>query len=448
MWMMVVWTLAKAIALGLVLVAVVRLSERVSDRKSSLLIVVGAVALRVGWMLLVHPEPTGDAAWYHQRAASLAGGHGYSIDGAPTGLFAPAYPFLLAGVYLVGGVDPASGRALNLFLTTLEILLTWKLGRELFGERAGRLAAIVLALWPARLAFAGELLSEPLFSAAFLGVALASLAVARGHVKSRIVAGTCLGLAALTRPVGLAYVAALPAVFRASGTKRWLAPALVSAAVTIAVVLPWSVRNTLVFRQIVPLTTSAGLALRDGHHVGATGLPQDANDNPHRAIPDELARDEAARAEAIAFMRRYPAESVRLYFVRLFRTYEFDFDVAVSALNRAGETGTLGRIFLKFTTSYYMATMILFSGFVALPLWRRLGCPWREWTVVMLPLSYLALFQAAFLAQYRYGYPIHPFVAIGVGVLLARVDAFLKPDPAPQSGASSTRHAAAARATE
>lgn len=446
MWVMVVWALAKAAALGLALLAAARISERLGDRSFGLCLLATAIALRLGWVLFIHPEPTGDADWYHQRAVSLSSGGGYSVDGAPTSLFPPAYPLVLAAVYWVGGANPVVGRALNLSLTALEILLAWRLGRQLFGDRAGRLAAIALAIWPARLAFAGELLSEPLFSTAFLGVALASLAAARGRLAGPLVAGVCLGVATLTRPIGLGYVALLPAAYLVSGTRRWLLATLVSTAVMAAVVVPWSVRNTLVFGQFVPVTTSAGLALRDGHHVGATGLPQDANDNPHRAIPDELARDRAARVEALEFMRRYPAEAVRLYFVRLYRTYEFDYDVTVSALNRAGATGSLRRVFVKVTTSYYMSMMILFTGFVAMPLWRRLRCPLREWAVVVLPLSYLVLFQAAFLAQYRYGYPVHPFVAIGVGGILARWVAFLTPAPAPGLGSGRTPDPAAASA--
>src|SRR3972149_4138823 len=80
-----------------------------------------------------------DSVFYHYAAAWLARGDGYVsfLSGQATALFPPGYPFFLAGLYRVFGVDPAVGEAANVVLGALTCVLVFALATALFDRRGG-----------------------------------------------------------------------------------------------------------------------------------------------------------------------------------------------------------------------------------------------------------------------------------------------------------------------
>jgi hypothetical protein len=62
-----------------------------------------AIVPRLFVALVISYEPTADARWLHEAAASLARGEGFAVDGKLTAYRPPGYPFLLSLTYRLSG---------------------------------------------------------------------------------------------------------------------------------------------------------------------------------------------------------------------------------------------------------------------------------------------------------------------------------------------------------
>jgi Mannosyltransferase (PIG-V) len=131
--------------------------------------------------------------------------HGYSVGEAA---FYPLYPGLVAAVgRIVGGHYVLGGLLVSLASAFGAFLLLEQLAEERLGASAARRAVVYLALFPTAL-FLQAVYSESLF----LLLALGAFALAeRGRLAS---AGIVVGLAILTRPIGIALIPPLVLVAR------------------------------------------------------------------------------------------------------------------------------------------------------------------------------------------------------------------------------------------
>ena len=161
-----------------------------------------------------------DSDWYVQIAQ-----HGYVWPSARPAFF-PLYPLLAGGLgHLLGGHYVLAGVLVSLAAGSLAFVLFYRLAELKLGESDALRATFFLAIFPTTLFF-GAVYSESLFL--LLSVA-AFLLAERGQFRA---AGAVAGLAALTRPVGLALVPALVVLAwrsparRRSLTRVAIAPAL------------------------------------------------------------------------------------------------------------------------------------------------------------------------------------------------------------------------------
>ncbi|MCS7066890.1 MAG: glycosyltransferase family 39 protein, partial [Fimbriimonadales bacterium] len=167
------------------------------------------VALRLGYALLaVQVDPFlrrdplhGDAVVHDRIAWTLASEGRYVYE---KGLqVAPAYIWLMAGVYALVGHQPQVVRLVNALLGLLVLAGLWMMSRRLFGERVANWVLLLAALHPHLLMITGWLYTENLMLPLLVwAITLSVLAVSDGSKGSGWrwgLVGGLLGLLALTR---------------------------------------------------------------------------------------------------------------------------------------------------------------------------------------------------------------------------------------------------------
>ena len=295
----------------------------VPRRRTFAVLTVILMAVRVVFALLaVWRTSTGDPNAYLNLAKGLLAGDGLVMyepffGSAWRALFPPVYPLLLAGWGALFGFSTPSVLALGTLTDMATAWLIVVLGTRLGSPRAGRRAAWLYLVWPS------VLFSAPLAQKESL-CALLVLALALSWVKRRpgwrgaLALGVPAGLLALTQP-GEAPLAALFGLVLAARIGLWsvLLTGLRGAAVAAVVMLPWWIRNWMVFHAFVPLTTAGGASLWIGNNPEATG-----NWEPPpvalKGIP-EMLYGPKIQAIAVEWIRSHPAGFVRLSATKFLR---------------------------------------------------------------------------------------------------------------------------------
>lgn len=206
---------------------------------------------------------------YEAIARQLVAKQRFSLDAAsgPTAARAPLYPLLLAAHYRVFGPGVTPVLWTHALLGALTCALVFLVGRRMFGRAVGATAGLLFAVFPPHLWWSQYILSEPLLvtlvTATFLGVLRF---VERPSAGRAAAAGALFGATALCNAMILflpfvLIVAAALAPGRWRATVRYAVPLLLAMAV---VVLPWTARNFLVFRRVIPINWSIGLQYLKG----------------------------------------------------------------------------------------------------------------------------------------------------------------------------------------
>ncbi len=225
-----------------------------------------------------------DARDYARIGLSIANGDGYptgtqmTINGGPSAIRPPGYPYFLAGIFAVTGDSETAARLVGAVLGTLTVAIMGLIAWQLWARRRIALAAMALtAIYPPFLTLSATLMSEALFFPLMLG-ALAAVLQQRKSAGLRwaLLAGLLTGLALLTRTAGLALLPPLMLVVwnrRPILSREALAPAAVVLAAAVLVLAPWTVRNAREFHAFVPVSTQGGMSLAGAYNEESRADP-------------------------------------------------------------------------------------------------------------------------------------------------------------------------------
>jgi len=225
----------------------------------------------------------------------------------------PGYPAFLAAVYLAVGetnrlaVTRLVQSVMGAALAPLTLLLASRLRLP---RPAGLFAAVVLALYPILWMYPLGLGSENLFiPLTVAGVILLLRAATDRRTKSALAAGLVLGAAALTRgALALFVIVAAGWLLRTAGRR----PAVLFALAAVALLVPWSIRNSLVLGRPAFVENSMGYNLFVGYHPqGSGGFVASVALEPTRFI-DDNERDRWTTDQALGFIRDDPLRALRL----------------------------------------------------------------------------------------------------------------------------------------
>ncbi len=289
-------------------------------------------------------------------------------------LYPPVYPILLAAWGAMVGFSTAS---LTLLATIVDLVTAGAmilLARMLGNRLAGLAAAWLYLIWPS------VLLSTPLAQkegvCALLAVLLAiqwvRLAAKQDAGAARWYAAVGLGVTAgvltLTQPGEAPLVMVFGLVSAAAcGWRRAIVAGLRAVPFAVlAILLPWWIRNALIFGAFVPLTSAGGYGLWIGNNPGATGHWM--RPPPQLYGMGEIAFGKAAAAIAIDWIVQHPMDFVRNTLAKTVRGW----GVAESGASRiAGLRPTISPLIapIVFAVSQ-MAHLGLLAG-AARSAWRR-----------------------------------------------------------------------------
>lgn len=265
-----------------------------------------ALIVRIAAVIAIGGRPlVDDSPGYDNIGWALATGHGFALgDDAsgwrPTAMRGPSYVLMLAAVYRVAGHDVRAALVVQALLDVLACFVVHGLARRWFRrDDAALLAAAAYALYPVFVLQSAQLLTEPFVG---LGLALAAAAFfawldGRGTV-ALVGCGAALALVALAKPnLGpLTLLFGLAAAPRL-GARGALRAAVVLTALVAAAMLPWLVRNTLVFHALIPGVTQGGVSFWGGT-APVAGRFAGAVTDPW--VPDSLRRIVQPMSEAEA----------------------------------------------------------------------------------------------------------------------------------------------------
>ncbi len=237
-----------------------------------------ALAVRLGWVLTLGNS----VSWPDERefigiARHLLAGDGYI---GPSYRANPILPLYLAAMFSLFGKGLAAARIGQSLVGALTCVLLYRIGTRVAGRTAGVVAGAVLAVYLPHIYLSGVFYVECLFTFFIaLSVLLAITAAGGAHpYRWALACGISCGLAVLTRPVFTAVVPALCAAWIYAGWPAWrrhLAACAVCVLGCAAVILPWTVRNRVVYGRWVPVASGFYTALWQGNNVLAEG---DADD--------------------------------------------------------------------------------------------------------------------------------------------------------------------------
>ena len=407
-------------------------------------------------------RPANDALEYDYIARSIAAGDGYPpsgylLQGGPTGVRGPAYPFLLGGVYAVTADSTLAGRILNATLGGAVVLLLFFVTRRVWGFRTALAAAGLAAVFPPLVLLSRDLVSESLFIALELAAILCVLEMRRsgGMLRWSAGAGAVCGLAVLTRPTGFAVLVPILVGLwfqRPRMSPRSFAAPALCLVCAVAMTAPWLLRDAAEFGRFVPVTTSAGIASAGTYNEVARerGARPGAWIDP-QIVPrfrplfetagiDEADVDATLKKDARAFAWEHPGYVAEAAAWNLLRLFEIE-GGSVTDLRSAAvyDRGIGSELPLAERIGLGVAVLLAAVGLLAMrgPWSKRMSdtrrMPRGPLFLWLVPLA-LAVVTLPIAGLPRYRLPVDPFILMLAGIgLVALWDRLSATRPSPSA---------------
>jgi 4-amino-4-deoxy-L-arabinose transferase-like glycosyltransferase len=381
-----------------------------------------AFALRFGWIVVAHTykfktfDDNFSFGWEMGRIGrSLAQGQGFSnpfseITG-PTAWEPPLYPFLIGAVFKVFGVYTHASALVLLTINSLFSALTcipiFLIAKRCFAQKLAIWTAWLWAVMPPVMYWCTRWVWETSLAALLLAILfwLTLDLEEKDGLTAWIGFGLLWGVAALTNTSLLAF---LPASGLWAWYRRWklgkssVAGVVVSAAVFVACIAPWLVRNYHVL-GVASLRSNFGAELRIGDGPGADGTWREYL-HPTQNVYQmrlyrrlgEIAYVAERKREALAFIREDYPRFLGLCVKRFIYYW--------GGVPRLSEIPALAPV----KNSVFLASSVL--GFWGLGRALRKRQP-GAWLFLWLILFYPAVYYAVF-PHPRYRHPIEPELGI------------------------------------
>jgi hypothetical protein len=378
------------------------------------------VALRLGFVLATTGHTlVGDEIEYDIQGRFITEGRFFwsttpTGEPHPTVWKVPGYPLFVGALYSLLGTDPDRVFAVQALVSgSLTIVLTWVLGRRLFGPPVAVAAAAAVAVYP-YWQFETRLFAESVVTPLTLA---ALIVVLERPVTSRraLGVGALVGLTILFRPGAVYMIPAVAVAWMAgAGLRRGALLTVASVAAACLVILPWSIRNYEVTGEVIPLSAqdaalygvfnddAANDPVRPWGWRYRTTRDRDIYERAHELTEVEIYR--TLRSRAFDYVRENP-EAVPQAFFWNGLTRLWDVRRPRHILGEAATTGRSQRLTRVQMVMHYVLLPLALLG-----LWLA-----RRRRALVLPLLALALAASVVYladATTRYRAPFDPLIVI------------------------------------
>jgi len=244
----------------------------------------------------------------------------YDPKGVISSFRAPGYPAFLALIYSLSGLKWRflAARLAQAFLGASLAALTYALAQRIFPDKAwgAKLAAYFIAFYPMLMVYPLALATENLFIPLVFGGLLLLLKAVEGKgERGFLLAGAVFGLATLTRSVIFAFAGlAILWIWWAAKQRRG---AILFGIALIALVLPWTLRNSLLYEQFTFVENSLGYNLHMGYHPEGTGSFQYGISLELFPYLDDGQRNDLGVQAGLEFIRQDPGRIPNLMLNKL-----------------------------------------------------------------------------------------------------------------------------------
>ncbi len=322
-----------------------------------------------------------DEAFYNKWALSIAGG-----EWLGEGIFdaLPLYPYILGLIFNLFGYNLFIARLVEVIISSFSCVLLYLLAKEIFNKRAGIAAALIGLLYAPFIFYSGIFVPTVFVVFLYLGALLMLVKAIEDSSRLRFfLFGIIAGLAAMTRasmlifmPFALVWVMVISA-----DKKRAFVNALLALTGILLVIMPVALRNYIVSRDVVFLTSHAGMNLYIGNNDKADGtfkapgwarsniggLRADVKTIAERELGRDLKSSEVSRhymSKAISFVKHNPNDFLKLLWRKLliFINKQEIYDVAYYQVYRE----KIPLLRFPFITFFFVGTLGLAGLLIAL----------------------------------------------------------------------------------
>jgi 4-amino-4-deoxy-L-arabinose transferase-like glycosyltransferase len=227
-----------------------------------LIMIILALVIRFGasfFLTDLAADPLHDPRLYVEAGWNLVSDNGFSVNGEiPAARRPPGYSFLLAGLFSIFGKSLVAARVVNILMSSLTVGLVNLLGCRLFNGGVGIIAGLISAFHPVFIRYSLRLYPDTFYTMLLSIILLIFIKMHErpDSLKLKLICGTLLGVATLTRSEFLFFISLL--LVWALLTYRQMYTALRAFVImllpVILLVAPWVVRNYAVFG--VPMISS------------------------------------------------------------------------------------------------------------------------------------------------------------------------------------------------
>ncbi len=396
------------------------------------LLIIFFIALIFRLLFLLHPYETGDSCEYRLYALNMIKYHTFSYSREPPIIPSthrtPVYPLFIAIIYSIFGVKDIFIYVIQALISTVTCLIIYFIALELFHKRIiAFLSGVAVALYPFLSWFVSTVMVETLFAFLLAATLLFIIwGVKTNSWKLFLTGGVLLGLTTLCKPTTqfLLLFIIFSLWFIYSNKELFFRNSLIFFVGFIICILPWTIRNFAITKQIIPIT-SQGL---DNFYLATLdtsvfddvaqnnfwiGGQRDAllkgylstvhNDSKNREVKKEML------GKAILNIKKNPlafiARRLKCEFF-LWAGSNYMIETTWSEAIRKHAYGIIiGKFIITIFLHIFPISMYLFAGWL-------LRNDWRKYLLVYSIPVYFAILHFPIHIEMRYSMPAYPYILI------------------------------------